>query len=222
MIALPVYFVVDTSASLGDDIQDLNQALAELLHALRSEPLAADSVRVAVIQFSSEAREVVPLSEIRNLSGIPALVAWGSTDYGSALRLVRELIVRDVAALKAQGERVLRPLMFFVSDGSPVDYGWQEALRELQSPEFRERPTIVAFGIGSVDPDILREIGRGKGGAFMVSGALSTGGAIRSVFNGLTAMLSSTVQSSASPSAHVPPIALSDDWLDLATVPDGG
>ena len=80
----------------------------------------------------------------------------------------------------------------------------------------------MTFGIGSVDPDVLREIGTNDGGAFMVSTALGVGDAIRSVFGGLMTMLSSTVQSTTSPDKRVPPIALSDDWLDLTAVPGTG
>lgn len=220
MIALPVYIVVDTSASLMGDMDAVNSSLAELLDVLRSEPLVADRVRVAVIQFDSGAREAIPLSDIRNLATLPTLVASGSTNYGEVFRLVRELVPRDVAALKDEGERVFRPLVFFISDGSPMDDGWREELRWLQSSEFRERPTIAAFGIGSVDPEILREIGAGKGGAYMVSARLNTDEAIRSVFNGLTTMLSSTVHSTTSPSEQIKPIDLSDDWLDLTALPD--
>lgn len=222
MITLPVYIVVDTSASLAGDMDSVNESLAQLFGALRSEPLVVDLARIAVVQFASEAREVLPLSDVRDLSALSAMAAHGSTDYGAAFRLVRRVIARDVAALKSAGERVLRPVMFFLSDGSPVDHDWRNALRELQSSEFRERPTIVAFGIGSVDPDIVREIGSSGGGAFMVSARLDTGDAIRSVFDGLAAMLGSTVQSSTLAAGPVPPIVLSDDWLDLTAVPDDG
>ncbi|GAA1780061.1 vWA domain-containing protein [Nostocoides veronense] len=222
MITLPVYIVVDTSASLMGDMDDVNAALAELIGALQEESIVGELVRVAVIQFASEAREAIPLSDVRELGAIPALVAHGATNYGPVFRLVRRLIVRDVAALKAAGGRVFRPVVFFVSDGSPVDPSWREDLRGLHSSEFRERPTIVTFGIGSVDPDVLREIGTNDGGAFMVSTALGVGDAIRSVFGGLMTMLSSTVQSTTSPDKRVPPIALSDDWLDLTAVPGTG
>jgi hypothetical protein len=110
--------------------------------------------------------------------------------------------------------------MFFITDGSPIDPSWQDALHELQSPEFRERPTIVAFGIGSVDPSVLRAVGRGKGGAFMISERLGTGEAIGSIFAGLTSMLSSTVQSSTATPAPALSVSLSEEWLDLSTIPE--
>jgi uncharacterized protein YegL len=99
VITLPVYLVVDTSASLMGDIDAVNQALAELLYSLRREPILADRVRVAVIQFSSDAREVLPLTEIDRLESLPILQAGGATDYGAAFSLVRRLIPRDVEEL---------------------------------------------------------------------------------------------------------------------------
>lgn len=221
MTSLPVYLVADASSSLASDIHTVNEAIGSLFYSLSAEPSLADAVRVAVIQFASEAEEILPLSDIREITSIPAIKASGSTDYGAAFRLLRQIIPRDIAAMRIQGLQVFRPVMLFITDGSPTDPDWRDALQELQSPEFRERPTIIAFGIGSVDPSVLREVGSANGGAFVVSSRLSTSGAIRSIFDGLSTMLSSTLQSSVSPGAPAASIALSDDWLNLSSIPEG-
>jgi uncharacterized protein YegL len=215
---LPTYLLVDTSASLTGDMDTINQALAELIDSLRQDPVLADSVRFALIQFASEAKEVVPLTKIYDLESLPVLLASGGTNYGKALSLVHRLILRDVADLRQAGERIFRPLAFFITDGSPMDPLWRDALQELQATEFRERPTIVALGIGSVDPSVLREIASGKGGAFSVSSTLSTADAIISLFSGLTSMLTSTFKSSVSKAGVEPSIHLSDQWLDLSSI----
>jgi len=217
---LPAYLVVDTSASLAGDMDTMNQALADLKDSLCQDPVTADAVRFALIQFGSDAKEVVPLTKIADLESLPVLQASGGTDFGAAFSLVHRVILRDVADLRQAGERIFRPLLFFFTDGSPMDPSWRDALRELQATEFRERPTIVAFGIGSVDPSILRAIGSGKGGAFSVSSTLSTPDAIVSIFSGLTSMLTSTFISSVSETGVEPPIQLSDQWLDLSSIED--
>lgn len=220
MIALPVYLVVDTSGSLTGDIDAINQGLADLFSSLLLEPRVAGTVRIALIQFSSEAREVVPLTDIHNVDTMPNLQAQGSTDYGAAFSLVRQLISRDVAELQAAGVRVFRPVMFFITDGSPVDLSWQTTLRELQSPEFRERPTIIAIGFGTADPSILREVGSGKGSAFMISDTISIRDAVGSISSGLTSMLRSTVHSTVLKSGDTLSVPLPDEWLDLSSIPD--
>lgn len=219
MKTLPAYLVMDTSASLSGDIDAINQGLAGLLDGLLLEPTVANTIRIALIQFSSEARVVIPLTDVHNIKTMPSLQAHGATNYGVAFSLVRQLIPRDVAELRAAGLRVLRPVMFFVTDGSPADPSWQTTLRELQSPEFRERPTIIAIGFGTADPSILREVGSDKGGAFMISDTISIRDAVGSISSGVTSMLTSTLVSSVAPGDALS-ISLPDEWLDLSSIPD--
>lgn len=220
MTTIPVYLVVDASSSLASDIQTVNEGVRSLFETILIDPLLTRSVRVSVIQFGSDAREVMTLSDIQEIASYPVIEASGATNYGAAFRLVRRVIPRDLAAMRAAGERVYRPIMVFITDGSPTDLDWREALHELQSPEFRERPTIVAFGIGSVDPSVLREIGSAPGGAFVLSSHLSTSEAIGSIFHGLAAMFTSTVQSTVAPWEPVAAVTLSENWVDLSSIPD--
>lgn len=220
MITLPVYLVVDTSGSLVGDIDAINQGLADLFESLLLEPTVADTIRIALIQFSSDATLVMPLTDVHNVRTTPNLQAHGTTNYGAAFSLVRQLVPHDVAELRAAGLRVLRPMMFFMTDGYPTDGSWQATLQELRSPEFRERPTIVAIGFGTTDPSILRNVGSGKGRAFMISDTMSIRDAVGSIPSALTSMLTSTVQSSVSKSGNAPPVPLPDGWLDLSSIPD--
>lgn len=163
LVVLPVYLVVDTSASLRDEIDSLNEAVAGFFRSLAHDPTLADMVRLCLIEFSSESTTVVPLRDPTAVSTVPTLIAGGMTNYSAAFNLVRQEILADVAELKHQGFRVFRPLMFFLSDGVPTDPSWPTALDALRSPEFRQGPTIVAVGFGSADPAIIGEIGRGRG-----------------------------------------------------------
>lgn len=220
MITLPVYVVVDASSSLANDIQTVNEAIEILLRGIQDDLILAESVKVAIIQFAFDSHEVLALSDVRDIGSYPSIVAGGGTDYGAAFRLLRRLIPRDIRKMREAGERVFRPVMVFITDGSPTDNDWPAALAELKAPEFRERPTIIAFGLGSADPSVLREIGNEGGDAFVVSSRLSTSEAIRSILLGLAAVLSSIVQSSTAPDGPAIAIPLSDDWLNLS-LPDG-
>lgn len=219
---LPVYLVVDTSGSMsGESINAINDELIHLLDSLRRQPDQVETIRIALIQFDSYASEVFPLTDLQDIT-VPNLQAGGATDYGAAFRLVRQLIARDVAELRTIGLRIFRPVMVFITDGHPVDSSWRLALEELESPEFRERPTTIAIGFGSADPSVLREISRGSsgGGAFMVSDTLGIRDAITSIFSTLKSMLVSTVRSSVSRSSDVPAINLPGQWIDLSTITD--
>jgi uncharacterized protein YegL len=222
LIVLPVYLVVDTSASLTGEIDSINAAAASLLRSLAADPVMAGAVRVSLIEFSDDARTVIPLSDVTDVTRMPTLVAGGTTNYSAAFSLVRQVIPKDVANLKNEGFKVFRPVMFFMTDGSPTDqYGspadqsWQTTLEELRPPKFRQGPTIVAIGFGSADPVIIREIGSGRGGAFMISDAISAPDAIRSIWSPLTSMVTATVISSSGDS-EAPPIQVPPEWLNLS------
>jgi uncharacterized protein YegL len=212
---LPVYLVVDTSASLMGEIDSINAGLVNLFESLEREPAVVDIIRVALIQFSTDARVVMPLTNIGHITMIPSLEAEGTTNYTAALRLVRQLIPKDIAELRAAGLEILRPLMFFVTDGSPTDPDWQVALEDLISPEFRAHPTIVAIGFGSADPNILRAIGGGNGRAFMISDAVSIRDSVGSIWPTLTSMLTATAISSARSPGDVSPVHIPAQWLDV-------
>ena len=61
--------------------------------------------------------------------------------------------------------KVIRPVVFFMSDGEPTDAGWQQAHAELTDPGYGFRPHIMSFGIGSADGrtiyDVATDLGRG-------------------------------------------------------------
>lgn len=219
MITLPVYLVVDTSGSLIQEIDAINQGLASLFESLSLQAIVADTVRIALVQFSSDATLAIPLTAVSDIKVTPSLQAHGRTNYGAAFSLVRQLIPSDVGELRAADVRVLRPMMFFMTDGYPTD-AWEVALRELHSPNFRERPTIVAIGFGTADPNILREVGGDKGRAFMISDTIDIRNAVDSISTALTSMLTSTVQSSITKAANAPSVPLPEGWLDLSSITD--
>jgi uncharacterized protein YegL len=213
---LPVYVVIDTSASLMGIIDDVNQALAGLVDQLGSDAQISSKVRISIVSFSDQARLEMPMSTPSSET-VPLLAAQGSTDYGSALRFIKELIPADIGRLKSEGERVYRPIMYFITDGMPVDQGWRNALDELEAESFGLRPTIVAMGFGSADPTVLRVLAGDVGHAFLVSQALEQRDAVQSIFVQVNSALRSTVASSTAGRAG-PPISLPDTWIDVTRV----
>lgn len=195
MTVLPVYIVLDTSASTIGSIYDLNIAALSMVDAFTLQPLLGETVWVSIVTFSNNAKVLVPLLPGRELK-IPLITPGGGTSYGSAFRLLRKIIPSDIKRVRSTGNRVLRPVMFFISDGPPTDE-WTRALEELNSPDFKEHPTIIAFGIGSADPEIIRKVGM-SGGAFASSVRLPQESDYYSFFSQMRKMLTSTISSSVS------------------------
>lgn len=152
------YIVCDESGSMGQNggIQAINQALPELHATLVADPLVVDKTRLSIIAFSDDAEVILPLSRVSDVQDMPGVQESGVTNYGRAFGLVQRTIENDVASLKAQGYKVYRPCVFFMSDGEPTD-AWEQPYQELASHQFR--PNIVAFGVDGADPNVLKKIG---------------------------------------------------------------
>ncbi len=116
------------------------------------------------------------------------------TSYASAFEALRQTIPGDVALLKSGGYQVHRPSVFFLSDGQPTESeaDWQARLQELNDAGFKERPNILAFGVGEADRQVIRQVASSPGYAFMMTDGASTAGAIAEF---ATSMLNSMVAS---------------------------
>ena len=124
---LPFYIVCDESASMSSNggIDAINSALPELHEKIASNPLVNDKARIALIAFSDDAEVLLPLSAAADVEDMPGVMPKGATSYGSAFRLLKTQIATDIATFNADGFKVLRPAVFFISDGGPTDSDWQ-------------------------------------------------------------------------------------------------
>lgn len=153
------YIVCDESASMGENggIEQVNAAFPELHSTLAADPLVVDKCRLSIIAFSDDAEVILPLCRISEVEVMPGVKESGATSYGAAFALLEATIQSDVERLARRGYRVLRPCVFFISDGDPTDQ-WQPAYDSLMSSEVR--PNIISFGVGDAgsNPTILKKI----------------------------------------------------------------
>ena len=193
---LPMYFVGDESHSMaGGPIEAVNQGLLDLRDEVAKHPLIGKKVRFGIITFADSAQTRLELSELSEELILPTLSPRGrGTSYASAFEALRQAIPADVALLKAAGYQVHRPSVFFLSDGLPTEKEekWQACLQELKDPGFKERPNILAFGVGEADPKVIQQLATTPRFAFMMLDGVSTAGAISEF---ATAMLNSMVSS---------------------------
>jgi len=179
---LPMYFVGDESHSMaGAPIAAVNQGLIDLRDEVAKHPLIGKKVRFGIITFADTAQTRLELSELSEELMLPSLSPRGrGTSYASALEALRHTIPGDVALLKASGYQVHRPSVFFLSDGQPTEQQekWRARLEELKDPGFKERPNILAFGVGDADPKVIQQLASAPRYAFMMTDGVSTAGAI--------------------------------------------
>jgi uncharacterized protein YegL len=179
---LPMYFVGDESHSMnGGPIDAVNHGLVDLRDEVAKHPLMGKKVRFGIITFADTAQTRLELSELSEELILPELQPRGrGTSYAAAFEALRQAIPADVAMLKSAGYQVHRPSVFFLSDGLPTEKEgkWQAALADLKDPGFRERPNILAFGVGEADADVIRKLASVPRFAFMMLDGVSTAGAI--------------------------------------------
>mgnify|MGYP001605993519 FL=1 len=108
MRRLPVYLLLDTSGSMsGEPIEAVKNGVQMLVAALRQDPYALETAYLSVITFDSNAKQVVPLTELAAFQP-SELMASGSTSMGDALSLLANKIDTEVVKTTAETKTLLK------------------------------------------------------------------------------------------------------------------
>ena len=153
----PLYIVCDKSSPMGQSgfIAAMNQAITEVHAALAGDPMGFDHVRLSIIAFSDKTEVLLPLCQVTEVADMPRVTESGLTNYGTVFELLQSTIEKDVNRMKGEGFRVYRPLVFFMSNGEPLD-DWEGAYACLTNHTFR--PQLMSFGFEYADAAILTKI----------------------------------------------------------------
>jgi uncharacterized protein YegL len=201
-VLLPAYVVADESGSMSGNYTELTDGLSSLFESLRGEPMIAAKLRLAVLGFSGDVQVRLPLSDVRDGGQPPQLVIRGATSYAAAFHDLLNRIPADIAALKQDGYKVHRPVVFFLSDGQPTDprpTDWQDPHSRLIDRSVTPAgPNIVAFGLGTAEPGTILQVATRKEFAFVAVPGADVGRAIAEFFQMLTASLVASGQAMAS------------------------
>lgn len=152
---MPFYVVCDCSASMtGNPISAVNTSLRTMIASLTADPVVSSKSRISVVAFSSTARVVSPLMVPSDALVLENLDASGVTNYGEAFRLLSATISRDLDEL-SKTHSPLRPVIFFLTDGEPVDQTWRAAMTDLLDASNAFAPTLIFFPIGAIDREFF-------------------------------------------------------------------
>lgn len=154
MRRLPVYLLLDTSSSMtGEPIEQVKNGVQMLVSALRKDPYALETAFLSVITFDSEAKQVVPLTELVNFQA-PDLQVNGLTSMGAALSLVKQRADAELNTSSAEVKGDWKPMVFIMTDGLPTD-DLESGLRDFKSGNWG---IIVGCGVDDADTAALKQI----------------------------------------------------------------
>jgi uncharacterized protein YegL len=194
-VLLPAYVLVDESASMGPYVDDLSAGLVSLCEELRAAPMLAAKLRLAVLGFSDDVRVHLAVADMRVETNLPRVTVRGSTNYGAAFTDLAGRIPTDVRFLRDEGYKVHRPVVFFLSDGQPTDFGWKRALAKLTDRQrMPAAPNIIACGMGSAERQTIAEVASRPEFGFIAQRGADLGKAISEFFHALTASLIASSQ----------------------------
>ena len=204
---LPVILLLDTSGSMasGGNINVLNNAVNTMLKSFRELDSVIATISVSIISFGSNVKMISKLLPVEEVADIN-LTASGSTPYGEALRMAKDMI----EAKDNFPSRSYRPAIITVSDGMPND-DWQSALEAFKNTGRSSKCHCMAMSIGAGDGtpafDVLSKFASGAENVFFANNAKD----IHKFFKFITTTIKTRTQSS---NPNLIPV------LDFASIPE--
>ncbi|MFI7596596.1 VWA domain-containing protein [Actinoplanes sp. NPDC049681] len=196
---LPAYVVIDTSSSMKPQEQLLNETVDHVFDVLGNSPRVSEFAHISIITFNTDAHVVLEMADIDQVANLPMITCDGTTNYGRMFQLVKQRIDTDVTALHASGRAVLRPAVFILTDGAPMDKNWAADFAALTDKTFRRRPHIISYGFGTANPAVLGKIATKA--AFIATDVDNEKEAIVSM---LTSLLNTLVTSASAQEFRIP------------------
>lgn len=155
---LPLILLVDTSGSMSDCIEELNDAAKEMVEELAKQESLRAEIHIAIITFGgSSAKLHLPLSPVSEVK-LGNFEAYGMTPLGGALKIAKEMI-EDRSQVTSDS---YRPMVILMSDGAPND-NWEEPLRVFIEEGRSQKCERLSLGIGTgYIYDILKSFSSNK------------------------------------------------------------
>ena len=155
MRRLPVYLLLDTSGSMtGEPIEAVKNGVQRMVHSLRQNPQAIETAFVSIITFDSEAKQLIPLTDLASFQTVD-LKAAGTTALGAALSLLADKLENEVTKTTLEQKGDWKPIVFIMTDGVPTD-DWQAGFQKLKAVK---KGLIVGCAAGNnADDKVLKEI----------------------------------------------------------------
>ncbi|MCX6317520.1 MAG: VWA domain-containing protein [Bacteroidetes bacterium] len=157
MRRLPIYFLIDISESMvGDQIQLVEDGMATIIKAVKSDPYAIETVWVSIIVFAGQAKTLVPLQEVVSFYP-PKFPIGGGTSLSKGLGHLMYELRRNIVKTTMEQKGDWKPIIFLFTDGVPTDDS-QAAIQEWKN-NWQRTANMVAVSFGDeADTSILHQL----------------------------------------------------------------
>ena len=196
----PFYIVCDESQSMeGPKLDACNKALPEIHKAIATDPIIYDMVWIGIISFSDTAEVLLPLSKMTDVVDFPGLVVKDGRNYGNVFNLLRSVISADIESLQSTNHRVMRPLVFFISNGEPTDTNWQVQHQEVADKTWPFSPHIISFGVGGAQAQTIKDVAtkvdkHNRSFAYLADDNADPGAVLKEIFKSLLGTIVGTAR----------------------------
>ncbi len=156
MRRLPIFFLIDISESMiGEPIQQVEEGLATIIQALKTDPYAIETVWVSIIVFAGQPKTLVPLQEIINFYP-PRFPIGGGTSLSKGLGHLMYELRRNIVKTTYEQKGDWKPIVFLFTDGVPTD-DTKSAIEEWKQ-NWQRTANMVAVSFGSETDTHVREL----------------------------------------------------------------
>lgn len=137
-LEIPILFIIDTSGSMDENMEMLNNSIKEMIGRFREESKIGIKFKVGIISFGDEATLHLPPSSLDKIE-YKSLIAKGKTNFSSALKV-------GIETIEEKYEQT--PIIVLLSDGFP-DNDWRIGLDEFLKTKNIKKTQRIALGIGA-------------------------------------------------------------------------
>lgn len=206
-LLVPVYLVIDESTPMDAYRSALVHGLTGLIDTLRTDPRFPAGIQLSILGFADDVHVRLPLADIRGITSAPDLIMRGAANYGAVFGDLLTRIPADVQRLKTAGNRVFRPIVFFLTGGRPTEAdAWRDLRRRLtDQATIPAAPIMLAYGLDGAPADVIRQVATEPGYAFVAPRGLDTGAAVASLVRALADTMAAIVTTGDDVPATPPP-----------------
>jgi len=157
MRRLPIYFLIDISESMvGEPIQQVEEGLAAIIQALKSDPYALETVWISIIVFAGQPKTLVPLQEIVTFYP-PRFPIGGGTSLSKGLGHLMYELRKNIVKTTYDQKGDWKPIVFLFTDGVPTD-DTASAIAEWKQ-NWQRTANMVAISFGDeADTSLLGQL----------------------------------------------------------------